>query len=95
LKYNVTMTKKLLMTKRRNNQMKLTREQIMYRVTVVCWFLLGVLVGSLGMRVYDMWNYLDKTREPQYMCHKGVAYQTMGDSDEVVYVKTNLQCLDK
>jgi hypothetical protein len=79
----------------KENQMKLTREQIMYRLTVVCWFLLGVLVGSLGMRVYDMWNYLDKTREPQYMCHKGIAYQTMGDSDEVVYVKTNLQCLDK
>ena len=73
--------------------MRLIREQIMYRLVVTSWFLLGVLVGSLGMRVYDMWNYLDKTRDPQYMCYKGMAYQTMGDGEQLVYIKTNLQCL--
>jgi hypothetical protein len=73
--------------------MKLTREQIMYRLVVTSWFLLGLVVGGLSMRVYDMWNYLDKTRDPQYLCQKGVAYQTMGDGEETIYIKTNLQCL--
>ena len=73
--------------------MKLTREQIMYRLVVTSWFLLGLVVGGLSMRVYDMWNYLDKTSDPQYMCYKGVAYQTMGDGEQLVYIKTNLQCL--
>ena len=73
--------------------MKLTREQIMYRLTVICWFLLGALVGSLGMRVFDAWDYLDRTIDPQYLCHKGTAYQTMGDGEDTVFIKTNLQCL--
>jgi fatty-acid desaturase len=45
------------------------------------------------MRVIDMWNYLDTTQDPHYLCQKGIAYQSMGDGDEIIYVKTNLQCL--
>ena len=71
-----------------------TADNVVYRATVVAWFLLGVVLGGLTMRVIDVKDYLDTTRDPQYMCHKGVAYQTMGDGEDMVFIKTNLQCLD-
>lgn len=71
-----------------------TADNVMYRATVVAWFLLGVTLGGLIIRVIDVKDYLDISRDPEYMCHKGVAYQTMGDGEDMVYIKTNLQCLD-
>ena len=73
--------------------MQITKEDLFYRFTVASWFVLGLVVGALGMRVIDMWNYLDTTQDPHYLCQKGIAYQSMGDGHEIIYVKTNLQCL--
>jgi len=68
-------------------------KEIMYRFTVGCWFVLGFTMGALSMRVYDMFDYLDRQKDTVYICHKNIAYQAMGENDGVVYVKTNLQCL--
>jgi len=73
--------------------MEITKENLLYRFTVVAWFILGVLFGGLAMRVVDMWEISKLKTQEEYMCHKGVAYKTMGDGEETIYIKTNLQCL--
>lgn len=74
--------------------MKITKEDLFYRFTVVSWFVLGLLFGGLSMRVIDMWEITKLKTEEEFMCHKGIAYKTMGDGDGTIYIKTNLQCMD-
>lgn len=68
-------------------------KEFIYRFTVGCWFILGVVLGGLTVRVMDTFDYLEKNK-PEYTCFKGIAYQGLGEGDSLVYVKTNLQCLE-
>jgi hypothetical protein len=48
--------------------MEITKENLLYRFTVVAWFILGVLFGGLTMRVVDMWEISKLKTQEEYLC---------------------------
>jgi len=65
-----------------------------YYFTLLFWFVLGVIVGFTGYKVYDVYLSYVYDEPIQYLCKHNKVYEQV-EPLSFIYVKTDKECLDE
>jgi hypothetical protein len=65
-----------------------------YYFTLSFWFVIGVIVGFSGYKVYDVYLSYVYDEPIQYLCKRNKVYEQV-EPHSFIYVKTDKECLDE
>ena len=79
------------MTNIRGNKVTILRNT-WYYAELVLIFLLGLVVGGSGMKLYYMIDDYINAEPIEYLCRKGMVYE-QANPVSTVYIKTKQECV--